>query len=313
MDLRQLKYFVAIVENGSFSKASAALNVAQPALSAHVRNMEAELGTNLLLRTQQGVLTTEAGEILLRNAHVIIDQFAVAHEEIRGHHSEPAGDVTLGLPGTISQVLSVPLILAARSRYPKIRLRIAEAMSGFITDWVRDARVDLGVIYEALNDRVIASYPILAEGLCLLGPTFDQEHGSLEGRTTITLAESLSLPLILPSSTHGLRKLLDARSLAEFGTSIDALIEVDSFSCIKELVGQGLGYSILPLNAISREKEDGVLRVLPVENLSRELHLVRPIDRPTTNAVVVIERLCREVVSRLVNDGRWKGVAIVPQ
>ena len=74
MDLRQLRYFVAIVEQGSFSKAASTLNVAQPALSLHVRNMEADLGTPLLFRSPHGVIATEAGDILLRNARIIIDQ-----------------------------------------------------------------------------------------------------------------------------------------------------------------------------------------------------------------------------------------------
>lgn len=84
MDLRQLRYFIAIVEQGSFSKAAEVLNVAQPALSLHVRNMEVELGSSLLFRSPQGVVATEAGEILLRNARIIIDQFSIARHEIQG-------------------------------------------------------------------------------------------------------------------------------------------------------------------------------------------------------------------------------------
>lgn len=78
MDLRQLRYFVAIVEQGSFSRAAQVLNVAQPALSAHVRNMEADLGTKLLFRSAQGVMPTEAGTTLLRNARLVIEQVATS-------------------------------------------------------------------------------------------------------------------------------------------------------------------------------------------------------------------------------------------
>ena len=78
MDLRQLRYFIAIVEQGSFSKAAETLNVAQPALSLHVRNMEAELGSALLFRSPQGVVATEAGEILIRHARIVIDQLSIA-------------------------------------------------------------------------------------------------------------------------------------------------------------------------------------------------------------------------------------------
>ena len=89
MDLRQLRYFVAIVQCGSISRASLQLNIAQPALSLHVRNMEADLGLPLLFRTPQGVQPTEAGLILLRNARLIIEQFEQAQREIRGSAAEP--------------------------------------------------------------------------------------------------------------------------------------------------------------------------------------------------------------------------------
>jgi LysR family nitrogen assimilation transcriptional regulator len=87
LDLRQLRYFVAIVEQGSFSRAAQVLNVAQPALSAHVRNMEADLGTNLLFRSAQGVMPTEAGTTLLRNARLVIEQVAAAEAEVRSARS----------------------------------------------------------------------------------------------------------------------------------------------------------------------------------------------------------------------------------
>ena len=90
MDIRQLRYFVAIAEQGSFSRAAALLHIAQPALSLHVRNMEFDLGTPLLFRSPKGVVPTEAGEILLRNARIIIDQLAIAEEEIRGHDNDQA-------------------------------------------------------------------------------------------------------------------------------------------------------------------------------------------------------------------------------
>lgn len=308
MDLRRLRYFVAIVEQGSFSKAAATLNVAQPALSLHVRNMEADLGTSLLFRTPHGVVATEAGEILLRNARVIIDQFSIAQEEIRGHSAEPSGEVRLGLPGTISQILSVPLIIAARSRYPKIKLRIAEAMSGFITEWIRESRVDIAVLYIPVEDRVLTSYPVLTEELCLLGPTIPIEGVKTPGFGPLALKEVAPLPLILPSQSHGLRELLEREAVGN-NLALNTVIDVDSYGNIKELVEKGLGYSILPFNAISREVRDGRLRSWRITKpeLKRDVHLVHPADRPMTNAVSTIETLCRETLLDLAATGQWSG------
>ena len=83
MDLRQLRYFVAIVQSGSISRAALQLNVAQPALSMHIRNMETDLGTPLLFRAPHGVQPTEAGLILFRNARAILDQVETARHEIK--------------------------------------------------------------------------------------------------------------------------------------------------------------------------------------------------------------------------------------
>ena len=314
MDIRQLRYFVAIAKQGSFSRAAALLHIAQPALSLHVRNMEADLGTSLLFRSPKGVVPTEAGEILLRNARIIIDQLSIAEEEIRGHDNDPAGEVRLGLPGTISQILAVPLITAARTRYPNIKLRIAEAMSGFVLEWMRDARIDLAVLYRDVHDRGIAMVRILEEELAFFGPV-EPPAGIDLPPPGETLGYDLiaQLPLILPGESHGLRELLERQALAS-GLDLNTVIDVDSYSNIKELVSSGFGYSILPLNAIAREVAAGQLKSWAISkpSIRRSIYLAHSIERPMTNAVAAIEALAREVLRDLARTGRWAGAIILP-
>lgn len=315
MDIRQLRYFVAIAEQGSFSRAAALLHIAQPALSLHVRNMEFDLGTPLLFRSPKGVVPTEAGEILLRNARIIIDQLTIAEEEIRGHDNDPSGEVRLGLPGTISQILAVPLITAARTRFPKIKLRIAEAMSGFVLEWMRDARIDLAVLYRDINDRGIAMVRILEEELVFFGPTHPiTEIAMPEGGTVLDYDLIAQLPLILPSEAHGLRELLERQAITS-NIELNTIIDVDSYSNIKELVSSGIGYSILPLNAIAREISDGKLKSWTIANpkIQRSIYLTHSIERPMTNAVAAIESLTREVLRDLSRTGRWAGATILPE
>ncbi|MEC5383678.1 LysR substrate-binding domain-containing protein [Aurantimonas sp. C2-6-R+9] len=259
MDLRQLRYFIAIVEEGSFSKAALSLRIAQPALSLHVRNMEADLDTELLLRTPQGVKPTETGSILLKQARSIVAQFETARQEIQEHESEPSGEVRLGLPGSISQILSVPLILEMRRLYPKVRLRVTEAMSGFVLEWLRDRRVDLALLYIPLDDRGLKSYGVLSEELCLIGPVSDETFSHLLPESRISLSEICRLPLILPSIGHGLRSLIDEVA-ASNGLTLEPVMDIDSYASIKELVAHQLGYSILPRSAITREVKGGNLR-----------------------------------------------------
>ena len=110
MDIRQLRYFIAIVEARSFSRAAEQLHVAQPALSQHVLAMEAELGVALLYRGARGVVPTEEGLRLLDRAQAIQAQLAALHDHVRGREARPSGEVRFGMPGTVSEQLGVPLI-----------------------------------------------------------------------------------------------------------------------------------------------------------------------------------------------------------
>lgn len=307
MDLRQLRYFVAIVESGSISRASFQLNIAQPALSLHIRNMEAELDMPLLHRTPQGVRPTEAGTILLRNARVIVERFEQTRREIKDSMVEPIGEVRLGLPGTISQILGVPLIMAARDRYPKIRLRIAEAMSGYVLEWLRLGRVDLALLFQAVEERGLHSEEVMSESLVLFGPSDGPTDPLPEPDQVIPFQAITALPLILPSLGHGLRDLL-AGVAAREGVRLTADIEIDSYPAIKTLVERRLGYSILPTQAVRQEAAQGRLRYWQFDPpLMRAVHLAQPIDRPLSHAAKAIEQLCRATLRDLVRSGGWQG------
>lgn len=305
MDLRQLRYFVTIVEAGSFSKAAHHLHVAQPALSQHVRNMELDLGVELLFRSPQGVRATEAGETLARHARVILNQMDVAREAVRRGQSEPEGEVRFGLPGTVSQMLCVPLLSEARRRYPKVKLRVAEAMSGFVLDWLREGKIDIGVLYRTVTDRTLQSRHVLSEELCLLGPAvpLGPPHPP---PGPVSFAAVADLTLILPSPGHGLRDLIEERAASE-NVRLNTVIDIDTYGQIKLLVAGGLGYSILPGAAVKAEVENGQLRTWPMGEpvLSRDLHLVRPANRPLPNAVRAIEEIAHATLVRLVREGVW--------
>lgn len=310
VDLRQLRYFVAIVEQGSFSRAAEVLHVAQPALSLHVRNMENELAAPLLLRTSRGVEPTEAGLTLLRHARIILDQLSIAEEEIRDQQNDPAGEVRLGLPGTISQILAVPLITAVHLRYPKIKLRIAEAMSGFILEWMRDGRIDLAVLYGETHDHGIQTERLLEENLYFFGSA-SRAKTAILGKT-ISFAEAIKKPLILPGKDHGLRELLQHEA-NDVGCMLNSIVDVDSYNNIKTLVESGMGFSILPENAISSEVAEGRLQSWDIiePQINRSIYLAHLENRPMTHAVAAVLELARETLCDLVKTGRWIGARII--
>ena len=311
MDLRQLRYFVAIVQCGSISRAALHLGIAQPALSLHIRNMELELETPLLFRTPLGVQATEEGTALFRNARAILDQFETARQEIKGRAAEPSGEVRVGLPSSVSQILGVPLVLAARERVPKVTLCVAEAMSGYVLDWLRQGRVDFGLLYQPVDDRNLRSVPLLSETLVLFGPAEAPVGVASPPDGPVPFARCADLPLILPSSGHGLRDLVEEAAAAQ-GVRVAPVVEIDAYAGIKALAERRLGYSILPAYAVRGEVAEGRLRAWPFDPpLVRTVHLAEPTDRPLSHAVKAVERLCTETLRDLVESGAWSSARML--
>ncbi|ECI7719531.1 LysR family transcriptional regulator, partial [Salmonella enterica subsp. enterica] len=249
MDLRQLKYFVKVVESGSFSKAANVLHVAQPALSLHVKHMEEELGVALLHRAAQGVTPTQAGERLMLHAKRILAEFAEISDSVRGEAVAPRGEVRFGMPATVGEQLAAPLIEAARKLYPDVRIRVVEAMSGYILDWLKQGKVDLAMIYSTSDPRGLAVYHGLSEQICLFA-TPGAENQPIGA--TATIRQAAALPLVVPGLGHGLRDLIeDAATGAR--VTVAPEFEIDSYSQIKKLVLTNLGYGILPEMAVSGE------------------------------------------------------------
>lgn len=306
MDVRQLRYFIAIVECGSISRAAQRLNVAQPSLSLHVRNMEEGMGVKLLFRTAQGVQATEAGALLLHHAREIVSRFEEVEHAIRGVDAEPTGEVAIGLPSSIAEVLGVPLVRAARVEFPKIKLRVAEAMSGYVLDWLRQGRVDLGLLYAFVEDRELRSTGVLTETLVLFGAVDDPAVTDLASASdTIGMKQLAGMPMILPSPGHGLRDLVEQQA-AKADVDITTQWEIDAYSAIKSLVGDGLGLSILPDHSVAAEVAAGRLHAWRFDPpFQRTVHIVEPANRPATAAMRAVERLCRRTLRVLVRDGVW--------
>lgn len=305
MDFRQLRYFAQVVDSGSFSKAANVLHIAQPALSHHVRQMEDELGIELLFRSPHGVQVTEAGSRLMVHARRVIAEFAEIPDSVRSVRSVPRGDVRFGLPGTVGELLAVPLIERAQERYPQVRIRIVEAMSGYVLEWLRRGEVDLAMIYATADPRGLAFHLGLSEEICLFASSDLQ--GPLGRETTeVDLQDVADLPLVVPGPGHGLRELIDT-GVAGLGVSINPVIEIDSYSQIKKLVDRRIGYGMLPRMAIEHEVSDGRFRAWHFRSpsLTRKVYLAYSTERPLGTASRAVAQLAWETLCDLVQRGVW--------
>lgn len=307
MDIRHLRYFIAISEEPSLSAAAQRLGVAQPSLSQHVINLEAELGVALLRRSPRGILLTENGERLVRHARQICRAVDDCLAEMKEAGGTPAGTVAFGLPPSISMVLSVPLVETARIELPQVRLRATEAMSGTIRGWLADQSVDIGFLYDLdPRDRFDAVH-LLDETLCFFAPPDDWPLPTPPGEP-VQLGALAGRDLILPSQGHGLRRML-ARAAKAAGVTLDVVIELDAMTQIKDLVARGSGYTILSPAAAHDFVARGELLKAPLTGpgTTRPVYLVTNPERPMTNACRAVERTTRAVAVDLVRRGIWEG------
>ncbi len=308
MDLRHLRYFVSIVDSGSLSAAARELHVAQPALSQHVRRLEQELRISLLDRNSRGVTPTDAGRRLYQEARSLLAQAAQLPEVVRDAGESPSGEVRFGMSGTVGELIGAPLVEAARKRYPGVRLRPVEAMSGYVLDWLRRGEVDLALIYADSEPKGLAAQHLLSEELCLFGPV-GARLGRARPGATVSLGAALKLDLITPGRSHGLRELLE-RGAHSIDNQLTPALEIDSYRQIKLLVLRGMGFGILPETAVRQEIELGLLHswriVRPI--LRRRVYLAHMKERPLSGAARALATMSLELIQELVHSGIWIAV-----
>src|SRR6202012_3550153 len=147
MQFRQLRYFVKIVEAGSFSRAASIVHIAQPALSQQVAELEERLGVALLQRSARGVRPTAAGEIFYKEASAILRQLDQLPSVVRSDADEPEGGVNVGFISSLAPVL-LGFLDECRQAFPKVVIRVSDGDSLGLEDKIASSLVDLAVLHE---------------------------------------------------------------------------------------------------------------------------------------------------------------------
>ena len=304
MDVPQLRTILHVAELGSLSKAADRLRIAQPALSRQVRLLEEELGIRLFDRHGRSMVVTDAGKEVLRHAQRIMQELDEIRATVADEDAPLRGHVSIGMPPTVSDILSVPLVTAFQARHPEAKLRIVSAYSGYLLDWLHRGELDVAIMYETPPVRSLRMEPLLEEVLFLIGPP----GSSLMPDQAVPFAEVAALKLFLPSLGHGLRTILE-QSAQIAGCRLDVPVEADSYSTLKNLVESGHGYTILPLAPIHRDVLVGRLVYAPIEGptLSRCLMLTYPTDRATPRLARFAGNVMTATASDLVRSGVWSG------
>lgn len=210
MEFGQLRTLIHVAELGSLSKAADRLRIAQPALSRQVRMLEEELGIELFTRHGRGMVLTEQGRDVLKHAVRISSEL----EEIRASASDVeaplAGQVAIGLPPTVADIISAPLVAAFGKAHPNAVLRLVSAYTGYLMDWLHRGEIDLAVLYDPRTARSLRSRPLLLENLFLIGPP----EAAFSTVRAVSFKDLAGKRLLLPSPRHGCeRSLSGARQM----------------------------------------------------------------------------------------------------
>jgi LysR family nitrogen assimilation transcriptional regulator len=304
MDLKQLEYFRHVAELGSFTRAASFLSVVQPALSRQVRQLEVELGQNLFDRNGRGVVLTDAGTRLLEHTRGILTQIGRARQELEDQRTGTSGHFALGLPPSLGRSVTVPLVKAFGHQLPNARLATVEGLSAYILEWLSVGRIDCALLYNAPASPGIDLQPLLDEQLFLIAP-LAQKSGR-KARKSITLVELADYPLIVPSRPHAMRMSVE-NALAAVDVKIKVAHEIECIPAIIDLVRQGHGFGVLPLNAVKSTQWADEVQVKPIlaPILKTSLSIATSAQRPKSplmrKAIEVIRDIVRQEIRSAEN------------
>ncbi|EJC4055230.1 tricarballylate utilization LysR family transcriptional regulator TcuR [Salmonella enterica] len=305
MELRQLRYFVRIIETGSMGSAAQDLDIGVSALSQQMSRLENELAIRLLQRTSRGVTPTNAGLAFYSQA-----QLALRHADdaiLAAREARLSGHVSVGMAPSTASILGIPFIHAMQENYADVRLHVVESLSGNLERMINTRQIDLAIVFQ--KDKILrwSARPILEEQLFLIG-----SHALLAALpdNPITPEQLAGIPLIMPSQGHGLRGRLDA-VCQEYALNVEIVAEIDGLALLMRAVRDGLGATLQPGAAISHLDNDA-LRVIGVHNpvLSRPNFLVSLSDDELTPAGLAARVVLTKVMRQLVDAGEWPGATL---
>lgn len=292
MKLQQLRYLIAVAEEGSMLRAARRVGIAQPALTQQLTALEISLGAKLLHRSSRGTRLTRNGRIMLDHARAIMEQVSAARKDIFQERDTVAGEVSLIVASAIAEAIVPGLLKHLRAAFPLVTLRIHATDSGAVETALRNARVDVGILPSHENLKGINSKALREEPLCLVSAPSDDAQCT-EVADSIAFRDATNGPLILVEKDNPLRGVLE-RLATERKTALDVQIETNSLLMIRSYVESGAVRAILPACAVAEKVRLGGLRSQRiVDPAIKQLYLVAwPKTRPLSKAgEVVVENL----------------------
>lgn len=298
MDLRQLRYFSRIVELGSFTKAAESLHVSQPSLGVHVRNLERELRTQLMVRHSRGVEPTEAGIELFTRSKRILAEIDETQQLLRDYSGCPSGSVTLGFPPCLDAALMTVFFEKCAEALPNVDLRVVEAVNVSLVELARAGKIDLALVHYLTE----APPDLVCEKLGNEDVVFVRSARTLSRfHETIPFSEVMRHALIMPSMPHSLRDIV-SQTARSWGFDVNIRFEVQSLPVLTQLIEREAGCAILPFGAVAAKVRAGLLEAVKIVDPAIEINVstIHRASRPLSRAAAAVRALIIEELSRQI-------------
>ncbi|MEY3461257.1 MAG: hypothetical protein RLZZ03_910 [Pseudomonadota bacterium] len=293
--MRALRYFVAIADAGSLTAAAAAISIAQPALTRQLRELEADLGVQLLQRTPRGVLLTQAGVTLYESAQRMLAEAARVRQQLANRQDTSTATVVLGASPTLARVLLPNLFESCQRSLAGVKLRAREAFTPALLDWLERGMVDMAIVTNPEAGRQLTLHPLLGEPLALVS------HVSLKLDPVISISQLARIPLLMTS----LHRSIVERQLLPVGGQLMVQSEIDSVDSIRELVQQGQWATIMPVSVFKEPRTAKTIQMSEISGvqLNRLLVLATRVERQDNSAQHVVREMIESEFARLSRQG----------
>lgn len=272
IDPRKARFFVAVCEAGSISRAAEREHIAQPALTVHIQQLEDELRTRLFERSAQGVTPTPAGRHFYGFCQDLLRRLDAIDQEMRAFSGEVAGSITAGIMPSICHGPLAPMLAAYTATYPNVSVRIIEGLSGTLAEWVLANEVDFAICSRPASASELSLRLLITDRLVLVS---SRNSGRLPF-VPCRLADAANLKLVLPSQNHFLRHTLD-HAIHRGDFRPEKTLEIDGQSATLQFVAHSDWSTILPRIALINEFDAGRFTINPLEQpaLTTEIYELR--------------------------------------
>lgn len=298
MEIKQLHNFCKVAELGSLTAAARTLDLTQAALSRQLALLESELEVDLFRRTGRGLVLTPAGQRLLEQAHLILQQVAQVPRAVRGAGDVVRGTLALGLPPSLARTIVVPLVEAFQARIPEAVMRSVDGLSANLVELVASGKLDCAIVYNVSPTDKVALTPLAQESLYLVS-------GPIEGPvlgTSVPLSNVADLPLITAGRDNAVHQTL-CMGLARLGRKPNVVHEIANLNAILDLVRNGHGYSVIPLSGVHSCIGDSRLRLHRIRRPAMQITLFIAQPARSDDPLTVSElELLRSVVLEQLNQ-----------